>query len=578
MRWRNRTEVPRTYPEMSEENGSSRNHRAGPRLVIGEHGNVVDLTESPITTVEDIPAGVSGNGAPAHSGNGSGPHPSGGRRAGRIRRLLRFAAVGVSGLLVNQLALWAATDGFGVHYLLSAILATQFSTAWNFALSEWWVFKAERAGRSRRLFWFAVMNNAWLVARVPFLFMLTEWAGLHYLLSNFIALAASTVARFAIADTWIWSGGGAGPLGSAARTRTTYLYDIHGIVRVSSQARLPELTAFLVPSLDQGVDLEVSVRNRGLGGLRRRALVEHKGETVKYVEHLGALGFAMKLEMGDVSKVQVSRLLRRSPHVLYTNVVEPILRWLMVSKGYALAHAACLQIDGQGLLITAQTDTGKTTTCLRSIRQHGSRFVSDDMTIISPDGVALCYPKPLTISAHTLKAASAAPLPMWRKPWLQLQGRLHSKSGRQFALWLSRHNLPVATINALIQLLIPPPKFAVERLIPGTETVVSLPVAHMVVIERGEEKTENLDLDEACDVLLANTEDAYGFPPYQLIAPALVNGDAAVEARIQRSVLARVSVTRIRTPDRAWFTRLPGIVGNPAIMVGEEGVGYAPAP
>jgi putative flippase GtrA len=556
---------------MSNQNGSNGKHRTEAKLVMTDNGNVVDLTERRTSLGEDVAAGAPTNGS---------HRASNGRKAGRFGRLFRFAAVGITGLVVNQLALWAATDGLGVHYVFSAILATQLSTAWNFTLSEWWVFKAERTGRWTRLFWFAVLNNAWLAARVPFLFVLTEWAGLHYLLSNFIALAASTLARFAIADTWIWSGRGSGPLGSAGRTRTTYQYDIHGIVRVSSEARLPELTPFLVPSLEQTVDLEVIVKNRGLGGFRRRALVEHRGETVRYAEHLGGLGFAMKVEMGEhaATKVQVSRLLRRSPHVLYTNVVEPILRWLMVSKGYALAHAACLQIDGQGLLITAQTDTGKTTTCLRSIREHGSRFVSDDMTIIAPDGVALCYPKPMTISAHTLKAASASPFPAWRRPWLQLQGRLHSKSGRRFALWLSRHNLPVATVNAIIQMIIPPPKFAVERLIPGTETVVSLPISHMVVIERGLEVEEALGLDEACDVLEANTEDAYGFPPYHLIAPALTNGHAAVEASIRRDVLSRVSVTRIRTPDRAWFTRLPGLVGNPAIMVREEGVGYAPAP
>ena len=127
-------------------------------------------------------------------------------------------------------------------------------------------------------------------------------------------------------------------------------------------------------------------------------------------------------------------------------------------------------------------------------------------------------------------------------------------------------------------MIVPPPKFAVERLIPGTETVVSLPISHMVVIERGLEKEEVLDLEEACDVLQANTEDAYGFPPYHLIAPALTNGHAALEARIRRDVLSRVSATRIRTPDRAWFSRLPSLVAAPTVMVGEEGVGYAPAP
>jgi dolichol-phosphate mannosyltransferase len=537
-------------------------------LEITDNGHVVlDLTEGPTAEPK----------ASSSSGNGSRPLAAPTRRPGRFGRLLRFGTVGASGLVVNQLALWAATEWLGIHYMASAMVATQLSTAWNFALSEWWVFRAAPQGRYRRLFWFALLNNGWLLARVPLLFVLTEWAGLHYLVSNLLALVASTLARFAVADAWIWTGREGGSVGQN-QTRTPYLYDIHGIVRVTSEARLPELTAFQVPSLSDAVDLEVRVANRGLGGFRRRTLVEHEGHTIKYIEHLGALGFAMKVEMGPTVRVQASRLLRRSPHVLYTNVVEPILRWVMVSKGYALAHAACLEVDGRGLLITAQTDTGKTTTCLKSIREHGSRFVSDDMTILGPDGVALCYPKPLTISAHTLKAASTAPLPLWRKPWLQLQGRLHSKSGRRFALWLTRHNLPVATINALVQMTIPPPKFAVERLIPGTETVVSIPVTHMVVIERGQETTEALELDDACNVLLANTEDAYGFPPYQFIAPALCNGDAAVEKEIQRSVLARVSATRIRTPDRAWFTRLPRLVEEPLVMVGEEDIGYAAAP
>ena len=50
--------------------------------------------------------------------------------------------------------------------------------------------------------------------------------------------------------------------------------------------------------------------------------------------------------VGHRIEVVASPLLRRSPHVLYTNVVEPILRWTLVSKSYALVHAACFA-DGE---------------------------------------------------------------------------------------------------------------------------------------------------------------------------------------------------------------------------------------
>ena len=61
-------------------------------------------------------------------------------------------------------------------------------------------------------------------------------------------------------------------------------------------------------------------------------------------------------------------MLRYSPHVLYTNVVEPTLRWCFVTRGYALAHCACIAVDGRAHLITARTDTGKTTTILKTAR------------------------------------------------------------------------------------------------------------------------------------------------------------------------------------------------------------------
>jgi dolichol-phosphate mannosyltransferase len=53
---------------------------------------------------------------------------------GRVGRFLGFALIGATGLVVNQVALWVFTEKFGIYYLLSAILATQVSTVWNFVL------------------------------------------------------------------------------------------------------------------------------------------------------------------------------------------------------------------------------------------------------------------------------------------------------------------------------------------------------------------------------------------------------------------------------------------------------------
>jgi hypothetical protein len=405
-----------------------------------------------------------------------------------------------------------------------------------------------------------------------------------------------TLVRFAISNRLIWrdrsgsgdglgggdgfSGGDGSPLGDGSGVDATgvrpmtrkrsWRYDVHGIVRIVSQTPLPELERFEVPALLGEPDIEVVVSNRGFGGLRRRVTVtEHDGE-VTYVEQLGRFGFAAKIDIETLSRIQVSKLLRRSPHVAYTNVVEPVVRWLMVRKGYILAHAACLQIDGHGVLITARTDTGKTTTCLKSIKEQGSGFVSDDMVIIDHEGRALSFPKPLTISSHTLHAVKGAPMPTLTRAALQIQGRIHSKFGRSVGMAIGNAHLPVATMSALVQMAVPPPKFHVDRLIPEAELVSALDLDRLVVIERGDALLRELDEEAAFEILSENTEDAYGFPPYPRIEGWFTDGYVDDERAIRRKLIARLESVHLRTPDRNWYERLPQLAAGIAVPVGGE--------
>ena len=139
------------------------------------------------------------------------------------------------------------------------------------------------------------------------------------------------------------------------------------------------------------------------------------------------------------------------------------------------------------------------------------------MVIIDPEGRALSYPKPLTISSHTLHAVKGAPMPVAGRAALQVQGRLHSKFGRSVGMAFGNINLPVATMSALVQMAVPPPKFHVDRLIPEAELVGALDLDRLVVIERGDALLRELDEETAFEILSDNTEDAYGFPPYPRI-------------------------------------------------------------
>ena len=290
-----------------------------------------------------------------------------------------------------------------------------------------------------------------------------------------------------------------------------------------------------------------------------------------YRELFGHAGFEIGVEMGERIDVVASPSLRLSPHVLYTNVIEPILRWTFVKKGYALVHGATIAFGNDAYMITARTDTGKTTTLLK-ILSHQRRdsdqaaFLSDDMTVVSANGVAMTYPKPLTISYHTLRAVNTDTLTQKEKIALPFQSRIHSRSGRRFAFLISKTHLPAATINMVVQMLIPPPKYFVNKLVPKVKLARKASLAGMFIIERGPEGNQPMDNSEALNILLANCEDAYGFPPYEDIKEFLYNIDGVDlrerEQAIIRQALGGLPAQLIRSDALDWWCRIPRYVDD----------------
>jgi len=492
------------------------------------------------------------------------------RFGGASTRFTRFGAVGVSGLAVNMIALAVLTDVLGLYYVASAVLATQVSTLWNFTLTERWVFTVGEHKRTRRtrLVMFFGMNNAALTLRGPMLVFLVSLLGINYLAANLISLVSLTLLRYAVADAWIWT------KDRTARSRPWHCYDVHGIVTVESEVALPELERFRADSRPSQPTIRVRVGRLSRTQSELVAGLAFLARHTRYDERLGRFGFGVDIAIGRTTHVVASPLLRRSPHVLYTNVVEPILRWTFAKKGYALVHAASVAQGNKAFLITARTDTGKTTTILKLLDSQSFAFLSDDMTLLSPDGRVLAYPKPLTISSHTVRAVKSALLSRRERLGLVLQSRLHSRSGRGFGMLLAQSHLPVATINAIVQLLVPPPKYHVDRLVPGVQYSLEAKLAGVFVIERDGEGDTSLSTDEALDILMANCEDAYGFPPYDRIAEFLYSRNRidlrAVERAIVSQALASIPATLLRSTAMDWAQRLPAVMDGIAPSVPEH--------
>ena len=494
---------------------------------------------------------------------------------------LKFLAVGASGLIVNQLLFVAFTDIIGVYYLASAVLATLASTTWNFIWADRWAYgdRSPAMPAMRRYGTFLAINFALLAIRAPILFGLTEVVGIAYAWSNFISLIALTVLRLAIADLWIWrdapadadaTDGDEPATATAAKRGPRYRYDVAGIISIHSDVVLRELAYFRTETVsDPDVTIKLGlVEPRPTSHIR----FQERGSELVYREHLGPMSANFSVQMGDPIEITVSPILAISPHVVYTNIVEALLRFLFVSKGYVLLHSAALADARGATLMSAQTDTGKTSTVITLVRRHGYRFLSDDMTIIdAARGEAISYPKPMTLSFHTMGVAKDGRLSYGDRAALSIQSRLHSKSGREVGRSLGERNIPIMTMNSVVQAIVPPPKHRIEALF-DCEVGGRAPIRNVVLMERGTNQLEPVPLDEAARRLIENTDDAYGFPPFATFAPRIRIGDDDYETLRRKEVelltlaISKARLWHLRVPGHEWADVLPSVIDGTALV------------
>ncbi len=498
------------------------------------------------------------------------------RVSARVAFAARFTAVGLSGVLVNELLFVFLAETLRAPLILAAILATQGSTTWNFVGNERWAFAGRRFAGSpwMRYLGYSGMNNASLLLRVPMLWVLTAMA-IGPAAANLATLVALFVIRFAVSDGVIWrtKAEGVNPVLEQARRTGLYRYDIAGLIRLDSQAELPELSYFLA---DVSTPPDITIGIRPIGprpGVRVN--LRRDGERVSYREHLGVLGANFNIKLGTPIQVECSPLLALSRHVLYTNVIEALLRFVLVSKGYVLLHSAGMDVHGNATLLSAQTDTGKTSTVIKLVRERGYKFISDDMTIVDPRGFARTFPKPMTLSYHTMvRAVDAGSLRPKQWAQLQVQSRVHSKSGRSVGKGLGQLNVPIMSINSVVQIMVPPPKYHITSLF-GAEIAPEARIANVFLMERGEPLQERVELDAAVDQLIENTDDAYGFPPFATRAPRLEIAGADYQALRRRerelltSALRGVTIYRLRVRGHEWGELLPGLMETTAVVAPE---------
>ena len=337
-------------------------------------------------------------------------------------------------------------------------------------------------------------------------------------------------------------------------------YNIHDIIKIQSEIPLFELEYFQcdkTPEPDMIIKKKSVITKKLKFG---RTLFDdefNSNKKIKYSEHFGLLGSQFEIDFSGPITISVNNLIAKSKHVLYVNLVEPIMRFLMLSKDYVLLHSACLGLGENSILLSAPPDTGKTTTVLKCIK-NGFHFLSDDMTIIKLPCTAMCFPKPMTISSHTFKTAVDVAEDTSNKFGLKLRSLVHSKRGRQFMRDLSKHNVPIFTFNTIGQMLIRPPKYRISDISKSIQIKNESKVIAIGFLKKEGEKITNLDKESALKQAIENSDDAFLFPPYRELFPYInIDGKSAhellqKEKQMVEELLKNISSYELQSESRRW--------------------------
>jgi dolichol-phosphate mannosyltransferase len=126
-------------------------------------------------------------------------------RAMPLPRVLKFAIVGGSGVLVNLGMLWLLHGKAELSIELAAAIAIELSIISNFLINDLWTFHDER-NRSFMARAIGAHTGSGLAVAINYvvLLALNKEMGVHYLMAALLAIGAGAGVNYSVSALWTW--------------------------------------------------------------------------------------------------------------------------------------------------------------------------------------------------------------------------------------------------------------------------------------------------------------------------------------------------------------------------------------
>jgi putative flippase GtrA len=125
-----------------------------------------------------------------------------------VLRLIKFSIVGGIGAGINTGFLWVLTAVGGLFYLVSAVVAIEIAILMQFLMNDRWTFRETKTQHLEQFIKRIFKSNVWrsggLAVNIGVLYLLTEYMGMYYLLSNIVGIICAFLLNYILESRLTW--------------------------------------------------------------------------------------------------------------------------------------------------------------------------------------------------------------------------------------------------------------------------------------------------------------------------------------------------------------------------------------
>ncbi len=120
------------------------------------------------------------------------------KRTPHVSTFVKYCAVGGIGVFLDLCVLFLLTEIAGIYYIYSALIGFFVLDALSYIVHKTFTFKNKDKKYLKQYFWFLMVSISGIIIDVSFLYVLTEFVGIYYLVSKIFSITISTVANYVL--------------------------------------------------------------------------------------------------------------------------------------------------------------------------------------------------------------------------------------------------------------------------------------------------------------------------------------------------------------------------------------------